>query len=176
MAYLWVRLVHGLLRYINTREVREAPAYGLFFFKHFSRVLKIPTSLYDSTMHSAPFLFLQYAWCISFEVLFSRDVTAAMLVYRTIAKKVLGIWFYYYAKLERHFGIVLCTNMAVSSREWKPGKNTCSVWIFLPILSQVIFEAVRGGTYHSDIAIDDVSFSTECYPSEGKRLHLFESE
>ena len=33
---------------------------------------------------------------------------------------LLGIWFYYYAKLERHFAIVLYTNMAVSSREWKP--------------------------------------------------------
>ena len=52
---------------------------------------------------------------------FSRDVTAAMSVYRTIAKKcLLGIWFYYYAKLERHFAIVLYTNLAVSSREWKP--------------------------------------------------------
>jgi len=28
--------------------------------------------------------------------------------------------FYYCAKLERHFAIVLYTNMAVSSREWKP--------------------------------------------------------
>ena len=33
------------------------------------------------------------------------------------SKKVLGIRFYYYAKLERHFAIVLYTNMA---REWKP--------------------------------------------------------
>jgi len=34
---------------------------------------------------------------------------------RTVAKKV--FWeFYYYAKLERHFAIVLYTNMAVSSR------------------------------------------------------------
>ena len=36
------------------------------------------------------------------------------------AKTLLGIWFYYYAKLERHFAIVLYTNMALSSREWKP--------------------------------------------------------
>mgnify|MGYP006896103151 CR=1 FL=1 len=35
-------------------------------------------------------------------------------------KSLLGIWFYYYAKLERHFAIVLYTNMAVSSSEWKP--------------------------------------------------------
>ena len=35
-------------------------------------------------------------------------------------KSLLGIWFYYYAKLERHFAIVLYTNKAVSSREWKP--------------------------------------------------------
>ena len=35
-------------------------------------------------------------------------------------KSLLGIWFYYYEKLERHYAIVLHTNMAVSSREWKP--------------------------------------------------------
>ena len=35
-------------------------------------------------------------------------------------KILLGIWFYYYAKLERHFAIVLYTNMVVSSRKWKP--------------------------------------------------------
>ena len=52
---------------------------------------------------------------------FSRDVTPAMLLYRTTAQKShLGIWFCYYAKLERHFAIVLYTNMAVSSCEWKP--------------------------------------------------------
>ena len=55
--------------------------------------------------------------CIFF---FTCDVTAAMLAYRTIAKKV--FWgFYCYAKLERHFAIVLYTNMAVLSRQWKPG-------------------------------------------------------
>ena len=35
-------------------------------------------------------------------------------------KSLLGIWFYYYAKLERHFAILWYTNLAVSSREWKP--------------------------------------------------------
>ena len=30
------------------------------------------------------------------------------------------IWFYYYAKLERNFAIVVYTKMAVSSSEWKP--------------------------------------------------------
>ena len=35
-------------------------------------------------------------------------------------KNILGIRFYYYAKLERHFAIVLYTNMAVLSHEWKP--------------------------------------------------------
>ena len=34
-------------------------------------------------------------------------------------EKVLGIWLYYYAKLVRHFAIVLYTNMAVLSRKWK---------------------------------------------------------
>ena len=34
-------------------------------------------------------------------------------------KSLLGIWFYYYAKLEWHFAIVLYTNMAVLLREWK---------------------------------------------------------
>ena len=33
---------------------------------------------------------------------------------------LLGIWFYYYAKLEQHFVFVLYTNMAMSSCEWKP--------------------------------------------------------
>ena len=41
-----------------------------------------------------------------------------MLVYRAIVKRV--FWFYYYTELERHFPIVFYTNMAVSSREWKP--------------------------------------------------------
>ena len=36
---------------------------------------------------------------------FSRDVMAAMLVYRTIAKRVLGIRYNYYTKLERHFAV-----------------------------------------------------------------------
>ena len=35
-------------------------------------------------------------------------------------KSRLGIWFCYYAKLERHFANVFLTNMAVSSCEWKP--------------------------------------------------------
>ena len=33
---------------------------------------------------------------------------------------------------------------------------------------QVIIEAERGLTYHGDISIDDISFSPQCYPSEGK--------
>ena len=41
---------------------------------------------------------------------FCCDVTAAMLVYRTVAKKILlGTCFYCYATLERHFAIVLYT-------------------------------------------------------------------
>ena len=41
-----------------------------------------------------------------------------MLVYTTIEKKILlGILFYYYLKFERHFAIVLYTNIAVLSRE-----------------------------------------------------------
>ena len=51
---------------------------------------------------------------------FSCDVTAAMLVYRTTAKKVFWDLFYYYPKLKRNFAIVLYTNMAASSRDWKP--------------------------------------------------------
>ena len=35
-------------------------------------------------------------------------------------KSLLGIWFYSYAKLERHFASVVYTNMAVLSRDWKP--------------------------------------------------------
>ena len=35
-------------------------------------------------------------------------------------KSLLGIWLYFYAKLVEPFSIVLYTNMAVSSREWKP--------------------------------------------------------
>ena len=46
---------------------------------------------------------------------FSRDVTAAMLAYRTVEKKSFGNLIYYYAKLEVHFAIVLYTNVAVSS-------------------------------------------------------------
>ena len=39
-----------------------------------------------------------------------------MAMYRTIAQN----WSHYYAKLERHFVIVLYTNMAVSPPDWKP--------------------------------------------------------
>ena len=49
---------------------------------------------------------------------FSRDVTAAMLVYTTKAKKKWGILFHCSAILERHFAIVLYTNIAVSSLEF----------------------------------------------------------
>ena len=41
-------------------------------------------------------------------------------VHNNSEKSLLGIWFYYYTKHERHFAIVMCTNIAVSSREWKP--------------------------------------------------------
>ena len=41
-------------------------------------------------------------------------------VHNNSEKILLGIWFYYYATLERHFAFVLYTNMAVLSREWKP--------------------------------------------------------
>ena len=41
-------------------------------------------------------------------------------VQKNSEKSHLGVWLYYYGKLERHFAIVLHTNIAVSSREWKP--------------------------------------------------------
>ena len=47
---------------------------------------------------------------------FSPDVTATMLVYRTIAKGSFGNLTCYYAKRVRYFAIVLYTNTAVSSR------------------------------------------------------------
>ena len=40
-------------------------------------------------------------------------------------KILLGIWFYYYVKHEWHLAIVLYTNMAVSSHEWKPRMRAC---------------------------------------------------
>ena len=48
---------------------------------------------------------------------FSRDVTAAMLVHRTIAKKV--FWDFDYIIMQ-NLSDILFTNMAVWSREWKP--------------------------------------------------------
>lgn len=56
---------------------------------------------------------------------------AAMLVYRTMGKRVMRIWFYYYAKLERHFAIDLYTNIAVSSHEWKPRIVNIRLLLFL---------------------------------------------
>ena len=58
-----------------------------------------------------------YLQLLGFYSWLAPDVSAAMFLYRTVAKKVLGIWFYYCAKLERHFAIVLYTNMSASSRE-----------------------------------------------------------
>ena len=55
--------------------------------------------------------------------LFSCDVTAAMLVYRAIAKKVF-LGFYYYAKRMRNFAIVLYTNIAASLRELRRDTGT----------------------------------------------------
>ena len=43
-----------------------------------------------------------------------------MLVHRTKEKKIVWEWLYYYAKHEPSFAIVLCTNTAVLSRDWKP--------------------------------------------------------
>ncbi|XP_067052699.1 deleted in malignant brain tumors 1 protein-like isoform X2 [Acropora muricata] len=63
---------------------------------------------------------------------------------------------------------------------WQRSGNQGNQWIRASVplniswrVTQVIFEAVRGVTYHSDIAIDDVSFSTECYPSEA--VHIYKN-
>ena len=53
----------------------------------------------------------EYSW-------FSHDITATHVgVQNNSEKSPLGIWLYYYAKLQRHFVIVLYTNMVVSSYE-----------------------------------------------------------
>lgn len=63
---------------------------------------------------------------------------------------------------------------------WQRSGNQGNQWIRASVplntswrVTQVIFEAVRGGSYRSDIAIDDVSFSTECYPSEV--VHIYKN-
>ena len=53
-----------------------------------------------------------------FTLLFS--VSGLVGVLKNNAKSLLEIWFYYYSKRERHFAIILYTNIAVASREWKP--------------------------------------------------------
>ena len=55
-------------------------------------------------------LFSVFMWCHSGHV----------NVQNNSGDRLLGTWFYYYAKLEQHFAIVLYTNMAISSHEWKP--------------------------------------------------------
>ncbi|PFX16283.1 Neurotrypsin [Stylophora pistillata] len=40
-------------------------------------------------------------------------------------------------------------------------------------VSQVIIEAERGSTFHGDIAVDDISFSSQCYPSEA--VHIYKN-
>ena len=60
---------------------------------------------------------LKVLWTISW---FAPDLTVSTLVYRTMARSLLGIWTYYKAKLERHFAIVLYTNISASSRECNP--------------------------------------------------------
>ena len=57
--------------------------------------------------------------CISFSVFVWRH-GGHVGVQNNSEKSLLGLWFYYYAKLKRNFAIVLYTNMATSSRDWKP--------------------------------------------------------
>ena len=67
-------------------------------------------SLEWSFVHSARNLFLVFMW----------RHCGHIGVQNNSEKNLLGLWLYHYAKLERRFAIVFYTNMAVSSREWKP--------------------------------------------------------
>lgn len=59
----------------------------------------------------------------------SPDVITAMFVHRTTEKKtLLGIRLYYYVNHEPSFVIVLCTNMAVVSRDWKRHIQLKRLW------------------------------------------------
>ncbi|XP_020605209.1 uncharacterized protein LOC110044027 isoform X4 [Orbicella faveolata] len=63
---------------------------------------------------------------------------------------------------------------------WEKSSDQGNSWIRADVainttwtVSQVIFEAERGATFHSDIAIDDISFSAQCYPSEA--VHIYKN-
>lgn len=56
---------------------------------------------------------------------------------------------------------------------WQRSGNQGKRWLKAEVdiitnwpVAQVMFEGRRGRTYQSDIALDDISFSPECYPSE----------
>ena len=79
-------------------------------------------------------------------------------------KSLLGIWVYYYAKLEWHFAIVWYTNMAVSSREWKRRIkifHTCTRdnVLFRSFLSKcgrkesMCFVSIRTRTYSMEVKV-----------------------
>ena len=61
-----------------------------------------------------------YSVCFTVFSVFTWRHGGHLGVQNNSEKIILGIWFYYYSKRERHFAIVLYTSMGVSSREWKP--------------------------------------------------------
>ena len=90
-------------------------------------------------------------------------------------RSLLGIWFYYYAKRERHFAIVLCTNMSASSRECNP---TISSYISLTVTCREVTKrtlqwAILLTFLSYDKLILQGKLLEECY--SGKRVLQFVS-
>jgi len=97
-------------------------------------------------------------------------------------KSLLGLWFCYHAKLERHFAIVLYTNMAISSCEWKPriGCAYASMWpgssywwlLFLWWASWISLISLKVGCTSLTSHFLFFNFGTSCnsYKMEGDRI------
>ena len=107
---------HPLSLFSSVRLVKSTAVWRCSGFRWMQlRKLRFKTQHFDTA--------IQYFHHPLIKVWLSRRPCWCTEKYR----KNLWIWFYFYAKLERHFATVSYTNMAISSGEWKPKIRTRSI-------------------------------------------------